>query len=282
VVDIYLGLLLVAAGSVLAGALTAGLARHCSRFQRNVIGTAIVLAMILYARTLWQSTSLAQWLPTSNLVIVGNWFPLFLGGLAGIVVETEFLARWRRSVMVAALAGFACYASLSPLLGTKPHCSERWTAGGECIQTTQFTCSPASAATLLRMHGIEATEREMAELCLTRHGTSWLGLYRGLKLKTQGTKWDVQMVRCSANEVGQFLDRPLIADVGLEESQRMDSAFREELGWLPGARHTVILSGIARRHVSVIDPAPHIGREEWDGRTLQLLWRGYGLRLVER
>ena len=37
----------------------------------------------------------------------------------------------------------------------------------------------------------QSTEQEMAELCLTRHGTSWQGLYRGLKLKTAGTGWDV-------------------------------------------------------------------------------------------
>jgi hypothetical protein len=280
--DIYLALACVGASSLLAGILVARVARHCSTLQRNLLGTAIVLAMIVYARVLWQNTALIPWLPLSSLVIVGNWFPLFLGALAGIVVQTETLSRFRRGLIVAVLSAFAAYASLSPVVGSTPQCADRWTMAGDCVQTTQFTCSPASAATLLRMHGIAATEREMADLCLTHQGTSSLGLYRGLKLKTQGTRWDVQVVHCSAAEVVRFSDRPLIADVGLEAGQPLDSTFRTEFGWTPGARHTVIINGFSLRRASVIDPSPHIGREEWDADTLRMLWRGYGLRLVER
>src|SRR5260221_7046371 len=44
--------------------------------------------------------------------------------------------------------------------------------------------------TTLFRSGISATEQEMADLCITRRGTYWQGLYRGLKLKTAGTLWE--------------------------------------------------------------------------------------------
>jgi hypothetical protein len=122
----------------------------------------------------------------------------------------------------------------------------------------------------------------MAELCLTRHGTNWLGLYRGLKLKTQGTPWTVEVVHCSADEVHRHANRPMIMEVGLEANMPVDAAFRSEFGWKPGVRHSVLLTAYTARGLEIIDPSPQIGRERWDEKNLQLLWRGHGLRLVER
>jgi len=109
-----------------------------------------------------------------------------------------------------------------------------------------------------------------------------MGLYRGLKLKTKGTKWDVELVRCSADEVHKYADVPMIADVGLEANAPIDAAFRNEFGWAPGIRHSVVLLLSGNHRLSVIDPSPQIGREEWSDEGLQLLWRGHGLRLVSR
>jgi hypothetical protein len=180
------------------------------------------------------------------------------------------------------LTGFALFGILYPMLGQAPRCGERWSAVGGYQQTTPYTCSAASAATLLHMHGISATEQEMAELCLTRRGTSWLGLYRGLKLKTQGTQWDVELVRCSAAEVRYHTDRPMVMEVGLEADAPIDAAFRSEFGWEPGLRHSVVLLPSSGDRLEILDPTPQIGREQWDDESIRLLWRGHGLRLVKR
>ena len=64
------------------------------------------------------------------------------------------------------------------------------------MQSRGASCGPCCAVTLLRHCGIEADEREMSDLCLTtKSGTPSLGLYRGLKLKTNDTPWDVEVVR---------------------------------------------------------------------------------------
>jgi hypothetical protein len=280
--DLYLGLVVIAALSWLAFRLTATAAQRWSRLQRNLLATLLVAAMVLYSRLLWQNTVLAQWLPFSNLIVIGNWFPIFLGALAGVLMETEQLPFARRLTGSTALACFASFALVLPLFGQPPKCSDQWSYGGSCQQTTPFTCSAASAATLLRMHGIEASEQEMAELCLTRHGTSWLGLYRGLKLKTAGTPWTVEIVQCAASELPQHADWPMIMEVGLEANAPIDATFRSEFGWAPGMRHSVLLTGYSAEVAHIVDPSPQFGREDWDEESLQLLWRGHGLRLVKR
>ena len=63
---------------------------------------------------------------------------------------------------------------------------------GVCHQTSGYSCAAASAAMLLHRHGVRATEREMAELCATRSGstsmtgTSDSGIMRGLRIKLEG------------------------------------------------------------------------------------------------
>jgi hypothetical protein len=280
--DLLLGLAIIAGLSLLAFWLTAAAARRLSCWQRNALALLIVAGMVLYSRLLWQNTILAHWLPYSNLIVVGNWFPLFLAALAGVVVETPRLAWLRRAAAVAVLGGFAGFGVLYPLLGQAPRCDQKWSAFGGYQQTTPYTCSAASAATLLQLHGISATEQEMAELCLTRRGTSWLGLYRGLKLKTEGTEWNVELVRCSSDEVRRHTERPMIMEVGLEANAPIDAAFRSEFGWAPGLRHSVVLLPSSGDRLQILDPTPQIGREEWDDESIRLLWRGHGLRLVKR
>jgi Peptidase C39 family len=82
----------------------------------------------------------------------------------------------RRIVLVLALEAVAWFAVVRPIWGIPPRCRDRW-EGDFCVQTTEATCTAACAATLLRVHGIEVTEQEMADLCLTRRGTRWQGLY---------------------------------------------------------------------------------------------------------
>ncbi len=64
-----------------------------------------------------------------------------------------------------------------------------------CSQSTGFTCAPAACVSALSYLGIDATEREMARLCLTRaSGTTRFNTYRGLVLKLAGTGWRARMV----------------------------------------------------------------------------------------
>jgi hypothetical protein len=123
----------------------------------------------------------------------------------------------------------------------------------------------------------------MAELCLTRHGTSWQGLYRGLKLKTAGTNWDVQVCRCAPEDLERLGGAPLILSVGLDGGAPVDSDFTREFGWVPGVSHSVVLENFSSNHcANIADPAQEMAREQWDAETLRTLCRGYAFRLVPR
>jgi hypothetical protein len=248
----------------------------------DLAAICVLAGLFFYIRHVWYDPRLAQWLPLSNLIVVGNWLPLFAAILAGLVWRrTAHLPR-RRVTAVAELGLCAALAALFPLLGPTPQCSDSWDRLGTCLQTTERTCSPACAATLLARHGIPATEQEMAGLCLTRTGTSWQGLYRGLKRKTAGTEWDVQVVSGPADELAS-LSGPAILSVGLPSNASPHTDYTREFGWAPGGNHSVVLVGFnALGDAQIADPALPMCRETWDAETLRTLWRGYAIRLVRR
>lgn len=276
------GVMLTLAAGVFFGVIW--LTRGLPRSTFNWLALLIVACLGLYIQEVFYDLRLARWLPTSALIVVGNWLPLLAMALAALSWRTEPSGSLRQFIPVAVLGIASVCVIVYPLLGTPPQCQgDRWDSLGNCLQTTEFTCSPAAAATVLRAHGIDATEQEMAELCLTRRGTTWPGLYRGLKLKTAGTKWDVEVLAGEPQEWDALDDRPLILSVGLSREARVDANFSAEFGWIPGVNHSVVLwklkpSGVA----SISDPTQPQCRENWDPDMLQLLYRGCAMRLVER
>jgi hypothetical protein len=281
--DLVVGFAIIALAAAGLFLLTCWLARRLSPWQCDVAALAVVILLIAYIRTVWYDPRLAELLPFSNLIVVGNWLPLFAATLAALVWRRMSGTIVRRRITASQLAVAGVLAAVFPLLGTVPRCGDRWDKLGTCLQTTKFTCSPAAAATLLRKHGIEASEQEMAELCLTRYGTSWQGLYRGLKLKTAGTDWDVQVCRVSASDLERERAAPLILSVGLDGAAPADSDFTREFGWVPGVNHSVVLENFSSNHcANIADPAQEMSREQWDAKTLQTLCRGYAFRLIPR
>jgi hypothetical protein len=282
--DLYFGIVLLLLLSLTVFGLTLYQSRRCARHTLDALALLIVLAIFVYIRFLWYQTRLVTFLPYSNLVILGNWFPLAAGALSGLAWHRVPGKIWRKSISTVALAGAALYTAICPLRGTAPQCDNVWTADGLCLQTTSQTCTPACAATLLRRNGISATEQEMAELCLTRAGTTWQGLYRGLKWKTVGTSWDVEVLECDASRLLNSVDQPLILSVGLPQDPSINQqAATSEWGWRPGIGHSVILlSKSPHGRVTIADPTPGIGREEWTADDLRLLFRGTAMRLVKR
>jgi hypothetical protein len=166
------------------------------------------------------------------------------------------------------------------LVDRPPEVQDHRTAG-VCRQTTTATCSPAAAATLLSAVRIPATEAEMARLCLTTpSGTSSRGLYRGLKLKTEGTGYHVRVFQGDLADLRAALNQgPLLLNVKLVPRPGVDPRFQRDWGWVPGVAHTVVLFGpLGASLFDAGDPA--VGREPWDRRALDTLWHGEALQLV--
>ncbi len=283
--DLYYGLVCIGALAIVLFLGSLWCSYHVGRITSDLAAVIVVVLMFFYIRHLWYDVSLAAMLPYSNLIVVGNWFPLAAGLLGGFA-WTRIAGRLvRKTICTASLALAAGYASVSPILGDVPRCGDEWDRDGVCIQTTPNTCTAASAATLLRWHGIEATEAEMAELCLTRKGTTWMGLYRGLKRKTEGTRWDVEVIECEPEQLPRTFPHPMILSVGWsdEETPNVESPRFAEWGWRPGQGHSVVLLGTAPwGGVKVADPTPGYGVEIWNRGELMQLFRGTAVRLIER
>lgn len=246
-----------------------------------ILTLALMGAYIVFV---WDQLWLVRWIPVSSLVVASNWFPILTSILAALVWRRTEGHPWRRTLDVTALFAAAALSVAAPLWGRAPECGDRWLDHTICLQTTDSTCSPACAATLLKSYGIAATEQEMAELCLTRRGTTWMGLYRGLKCKTRGTAWDVEVVDCSLEDLRRMsTTSPVILRVGLERETTVNVDFQRELGWRPGLSHSVVLLKFGPAGVAeVADPSPEIGREQWPIEELRTLWRGQAIRLVHR
>lgn len=282
--DLYVGL-------VILGGLTIALflgslwcSYRISRVMSDLLAMLVVVVMFFYIRHLWYNVRLTTFLPFSNLVVIGNWLPPMAGLLAGFAWRRIYGRIYRKTLCTSALAAVAGYAAVLPMLGQPPRCLDVWDDDGICLQTTQQSCTPASAATLLRLHGIEATEGEMAKLCLTRDGTTWMGLYRGLKHKTRGTCWDVEVFECRAAEIPRTPTEPMILSVGLGEEVEVREGSRfAEWGWRPGQGHSVLLLSAGNHGgFKVADPTPGYGIEIWSSMNLEELFQGTAVRLVER
>jgi len=258
--------------------------QHATWVHRMASALALVALGGVYGFYGWDQLWLSRLMPTSALVMLGNWFPILASGIAGIASCMIELPTWRRNLSTSGMLMIAAFAMVFPLIGDPPACAQLW-RDNICLQTTPFTCSAASAATLLRQHGIEATEAEMAELCLTntlQRGTSWQGLYRGLTLKTAGTKWRVDVFQTHAVELQALHGTPAILVACLpQDNHNANPIYRDACGWIPGQAHAVVYLGEFDKQTAIVGD-PQFGRELWTSSDLKTLWTGLGFRLVPR
>lgn len=280
--DLAFSLTCLASIAALSFVLAVCLSKHASMQRQQGIALAIVIAGTAYGFGGWDQVWLSHLIPASSLIVFGNWFPLFAAALAGVVSQGHALPVWRRSIAAIGMLSIGAYAMAFPLIGSAPQCDDRW-QGSICLQSTPFTCSAASAATLLRAHGIDASELEMARLCLTsrqRNGTSWQGVFRGLSLKTAGTPWKVEVFHGRRTDLSKLIDRPALLVACLPTDGPVDPIYREACGWIPGQPHAVVFFELRNRMAVIGDP--QFGHELWTQSDLHVLWTGLGFRLVPR
>ncbi len=260
--------------------------RFLTRQSSDVVSTAVAFFasafLVSFGLLVHGKLMVARWLPLSNAIILGNALPLAAAVLCGVLVGRPTIPRWRSAPLAAFLLAGTWWSVLINFLPSPVASEDRWTAEGVCLQTSEASCSAAAAATLLRHHGIVTAEAEMMRLCLTRSsGTPSLGMYRGLKLKTQGTEWRVQIVRGTARQLLDQLNSPVLLRMRLP---REPSWVGRLLGWtglLPDPGHAVVLfEATDDGRLWVADPST--GKHRWRAEDFLPRWRGEGVRLVRR
>jgi hypothetical protein len=243
----------------------------------------LLVASLVY---LQDSLLLARLFPYTGVIVVGNTTLPLIALLAGTLIGRHPGAKssaLQRFLLPAFLVGLGVAHASFPFWGSEPTIHPVRMLNGVFMQTSESSCSAASAATLLTHLGIPATEAEMAHMGFTRSvGTSLLGVYRGFRLKTRGKPFRVEtLVNASVDDLRRITqENPVLLSVGLDRfsNKRIDPRYTEAWGWTPGKRHAVVLFGfLPGDYLDIGDPS--VGREKWRLDSLEVLWHGDGIYL---
>ena len=272
-----------------------GVRRLCAKAGPRVLDTmavALVLMIGVYIRYVWGQLWIVKWIPLPSVVILANWFPVLLGMLAAILwLRMQSYSIPRRIPIQLLLVGATVWSEIYVIPQKPPKCGNEWIEPTSqlpfrtCLQTTRYTCSAAAAATILHSLGVPSSEKEMAELCLTGEGTTWLGLYHGLSIRLQGTGFGVEFFEGNLADLDvATADFPVLLCCQL--SNEVDSAnpeYREDAGWRPGVAHSTVLFGYMKvfyEDVYVVGDPSQKHVELWSQQDVANLWTGQGLRIV--
>jgi hypothetical protein len=238
--------------------------------------------LAVYLKFWFDMLGVTRLLPFSNAIVVGNFTPMIAAGLAGVGSRAMGGIGWRKFIALGPLVGLACWMAWRPVWSVPPNNPARL-VDGVWMQNDQASCTPSAAATFLNLHDVNATASEMADLCLTtKDGTSNLGMYRGLVLKTRGTGWRVKRLEVGTIDALREAAKtsPLMLNVGLpfELPGDIDPRYTRDWGWMPGTRHTVtLIRFVDGDFLDVADPA--VGHERWTTEELRVLWHGEAVQL---
>lgn len=237
-----------------------------------VMGLLAAGMLIVWGVWLADNLLLVRWLPVTDAIVWLNPQLPAAGVLAGVAWRRMTGPAWQRIVLVVPLALLGIWRAYGPLWGTVPPLQPHRMTGSVVRQSTTSTCSPAAAATALRIVGINATEADLAGICLTREtGTTQLGLWRGLRLATAGTPVRAVPFIGPLNDLAAAGATPAVVSISLAGQQG---------GFLPtpGNRHAVaILAFNPDGTVEVADP--FAGQQTWPLARLREAWTGQAIVL---
>jgi len=264
------------------------LLRKAPPWLLDSVAVVIVLLIGVYVRFVWGQLWIVKWIPQASVIVLANWFPLFLGALAGVLwVRTQSQTFLRRLPAQLLLISGAIWSEVYVIPRTPPQCGSEWIEPTRlfpfriCLQTTRYTCSAAAAATILAAIGIDTSEAEMAALCLTREGTTWLGLYHGLTVRLRGTGFKAEFFECDINQLEEVVaEYPALLCCELtDEVDKLFPDYRDMNGWRPGVAHSTVLFACVRNVYIIGDPS-QTAPEMWTEKDIRNLWTGRGLRIV--
>jgi ABC-type bacteriocin/lantibiotic exporter with double-glycine peptidase domain len=181
-------------------------------------------------------------------------------GMPGRRLRAAFLA------VLAAVAGAFILLEAGACLWWRYALPELWErnadARGALMQSTGWTCLPASAVMLLHQYGIPASEGELAYLAnTTLFGTDEYVMARALNAKLRARGWRARVEEATYEECVRR-GEPFIAHV--EPPDIGNHAILVERAWPDGVEVIDPLDGIPRN-------LPRAAFEEiWDGTLLRL------------
>ncbi len=258
----FAGQLLVAVVALLVGR---RIARWASPRWKIIASAAVALMLLWPAMRLY---------PASVLAHLGARLVMFIE-VTGIIVPATVLfaiaaehvpQRSERRALYAMLAICGLYFlqyGKWMVLPPVPDLGTTQLAGDVCMQSTNYTCVAASLVTLLRAHGVDATETEMARLSHTEpgHGTTDSRAIAALQRKLAHRDVAIHYEGMDYTRLCQ-VEMPCVVTVD----------------WGYFTSHMVPVLSADQTSVVVGDPL--IGRQQYGPDEFRHLWHGLGIYLT--
>ena len=268
--------------------LTKRVVQKASHTTLDLLAVMVLCLVAAYFYLVWGQLWIVKWIPLPSVIVLSNWFPILLAMLAAILwTRQQTLTIARKLPIQLALLGVTVWSVVYVIPQTPPECEDVWIPATApipfriCRQTTDHTCSAAAVATVLESLGEEATEAEMAKLCLTTKGTTWLGMYHGLSIKLWGTGFKAKFFEGSANDLQRLTkDHPVLLCCQLSnEVARAIPKYKDDDGWIPGVQHSVVCFAAIDDAYLIGDPSQK-RMERWSRKDIINLWTGTGLMVT--
>lgn len=263
----------------------------CRSERGSVSQWSFVCTILLTLVFCWKFHAKLSWanaIPFSSVVFWSNLAPVMLAFATGMAMEITSLRRSTRPWIVGTLGllgtAYLVMPIARPWILTPSIAPSDQFNGLVCLQSHDATCAAASAVTLLKLHGIKSSEKEMVRACLTSElGTEALGLYRGLKIASQ--KHD-RSVRLASRNPQQWLSSGQLPNVALvhfpetefgpidrdDLSMATVPAKSQFYGDPQQEGHAVVVLGHEDGQWLVADPA--IGLVKWSDRSMNFRFTG--------
>ena len=235
------------------------------------LSLACLTIMLIWAIVMDNNASLYEYFPFKYGVILYNISPLLLAMTLGFTLSFNRVDLKRILLYAVLLIGLNMF-YFSSLIYRSVRCTADY-EGIVTMQTTDYTCGPASASTLFRLHDIVVSEEEMAELCMTNtRGTSIGQLYYGMRVIGDANNIMVDVMNIQYNDIGTIKTPAIISVKLTTEVDKKDNRYREKWGWELEVPHAVVFLGRSGDVVEIADPK--IGQEKWPLEALRDLWTG--------
>lgn len=230
------------------------------------VAVLALAGLVAYPLLGWRPDMALRVLPWRVIAAVDDsWFVPFAALFFGIAARQAP----RRGTQVGAIALAVLLIGLGGasagwlVSGADVPVGERVDANGVVRQTTGYTCGAAASATFLRLHGLSATEREMARatMVVPMRGTTMLKLYWAMDDVFRPRGRTVELRHCPVLEPG-LVPTPCLADVRLG----------------PLVDHVVVVREVGPSGITLDDPmhgVSFVGIE-----AARAMWRGSILSLA--
>src|SRR4051794_23753726 len=123
--DLAVGILIIGLLSAILLVAMLRLSRSLPLRTSNLLAIMIVALLLANSLLVHDNILLTHILPISNLIVIGNWSPLLVAALAGLIWRRVPGTRFRQGAIVGSLVVVCLFSIYRPILSKPPEMTDR-------------------------------------------------------------------------------------------------------------------------------------------------------------